>query len=231
MITKADSLEPGYPTELVSLAEYLNAPNLPLLLRQFLFDQLHPDELPAVQNPIAILPTIDTSVNVFHSACAIFYAPSDVSGTHGMQRQIIRATPSWRQKEARYDCVLIVEDQDKPGMRGMVVGRVRCFLSFMHNDITYPCALVDRFKRVGRSPDPITGMWKVQPETARSRHGLRRRIQSIVHIETILRNVHLIPVFGSGFVPHRLHFSDSLDVFATYYVNKYADHHSFEVVV
>lgn len=144
MITKADSLEPGYPTELVSLTTYLNVLNLPLLLRQFLYDQLHPHGLPAAQIPIAVLPTIHTSVNVFHSARTVFYAPSDVSGTHGMQRQIIRATPSWRQKEARYDCVLIVEDQDKPGMRGMVVGRARCFLSFTYNDITYPCALIDR---------------------------------------------------------------------------------------
>jgi hypothetical protein len=231
MITKADSPEPGYPTELVSLAEYLNVSNLPLLLRQFLFDQLHPDNLPDEQLPIP-LPNIhhDTSMNVFHSARAVFHAPSDASGTHGMQRQIIRATPSWRQKEARYDCVLIVEDENKPGMRGMVVGRVRCLLSFTYNDIIYPCALIDRFKRVGRSPDPVTGMWRVQPEIIRSRRGTRR-IQSIVHVETILRNVHLIPVFGSGFVPRRLHFSDSLDIFTMFYVNKYADHHSFEVVV
>lgn len=224
MITEADSLEPEYPTDPTLLAEYLNVPNLALLLRQFLFDQLHP----AAQIPTGIdtLPNIDTGLHVFHSARAIFHAPSDASGTHGMHRQIIRSTPSWRQKEARYDCVLIVEDEDKPGMRGMVVGRVRCFLSFTHHDITYPCALVDRFKRVGRCPDPVTGMWKVQPEIVRS-----RRIQSIVHTETILRNVHLIPVFGEGFIPHQLHFSQSLDTFSMYYVNKYADHHSFEVVI
>ncbi|KAH9016353.1 hypothetical protein EDB85DRAFT_2076211 [Lactarius pseudohatsudake] len=199
-LTKTDPLERGYPSDLTSLAEYLG---------------LSP----------AILPNIHTNVGVFHSARAVFHAPSDVSGTHGMQRQMIRATPSWRQKEARYDCVLIVED-DRPGMRGMVVGRVRSFFSFTYDDVNYPCALIDRFRRVGRCPDPVTGMWRVQPEVTNS-----RRVQSVVHIETILRNVHLIPVFGKGFIPHNLHFSDSLDIFSMYYVNKYADHHSFEVVI
>ena len=107
----------------------------------------------------------------------------------------------------------------------MIVGCVRAFLSFSFDGRVYPCALIDRFKRVGRSPDPITGMWKVQPEFRGS-----QRVQSIVHIETILCNVHLIPVFGTGHIPHRLHFSKSLDIFSSYYVNKYADHHSFEVV-
>ncbi|KAH9040802.1 hypothetical protein EDB85DRAFT_2072152 [Lactarius pseudohatsudake] len=216
----------GYPTDLASLTEHIHAPNLPLLMQQFLFDQLNPDQLPAVQQPWVALPNIQSKVLVFHSARAIFYAPSDVSGSHGMHRQIIRSTPSWRQKEARYDCVLIVEDQDRPGMRGLIVGRVRTFFSFTYNETVYPCALIDRFKRVGRGPDPVTGMWRVQPEFMGS-----RLAQSVVHIETILRNVHLIPVFGSGSIPHRLHYSNSLDIFSMYYVNKYADHHSFEVVV
>ena len=178
-----------------------------------------------MEQPWANLPVIQSKFLVYHSARAIFYAPSDVSGSHGMHRQIIRSTPSWHQKDPRYDCVLVVEDQDKPGMRGMIVGRVRTFLSFSYDDTVYPCALIDRFKQVGQGPDPITGMWRVQPEIVGSRHQ-----QSIVHIDTILRNVHLIPVFGTGFIPHRVHYSNSLDIFSLYYVNKYADHHLFEVV-
>ncbi|KAH9021546.1 hypothetical protein EDB84DRAFT_1589616 [Lactarius hengduanensis] len=158
---------------------------------QFLFDQLNPDQLPAVQQPWVALPNIQSKVLVFHSARAIFYAPSDVSGSHGMHRQIIRSTPSWR--------------SGPPGMRGLIVGRVRTFFSFTYNETVYPCALIDRFKR----------MWRVQPEFMGS-----RLAQSVVHIETILRNVHLIPVFGSGSIPHRLHYSNSLDIFSMYYVNK-----------
>jgi hypothetical protein len=217
--------EAGYPTDLLSLAEHLNLPDLPLLVRRFLFEQLNPDELSAAQQPWENLPDIQSKVSVFHSARAIFYAPSDVSGSYGMRRQIIRSTPSWRQKEARYDCVLVVEDQVKPGMRGLIVGRVRAFLSFSYNETVYPCALIDRFKWVGRGPDPVTGLWKVQLELTGS-----QPIQSVVHIETILRNVHLIPVFGTGSIPHQLHYSNSLDVFSLYYVNKYTDQHLFEVL-
>lgn len=227
MISEAHFVEPEYPTDLTSLAEFLKVANLPFLVHQFLIDQLHRNGRPEAQLPFdADTLNNHTRFNVFHSARAVFHAPSDASGTHGMYRQIIRSTPSWRQKEARYDCVLIVEDEDRPGMRGMVVGRVRNFFSFTHNDISYPCALVDRYNRVGRCPDSVTGMWRVRPEIIRS-----RRIQSIVHTDTILRNVHLIPVFGEGFIPQRLHFSQTLDAFSLYYVNKYADHHSFEVVV
>ena len=142
-----------------------------------------------------------------------------------MHRQIIQSTPSWHRKEARYDCVLVVEDEDKPRMQGMSVGCVRTFLSFLYNDITYPCAFIDRFKRVGRGPDPVTGMWKAQPELVG-----HIPVRSVVHIDTILRNVHLIPAFGDGLIPHQLHYSKSLDIFSSYYVNKYADHHSFEVI-
>ena len=217
--------ESGYPKDLPSLSERLAVPDLPLLTQQFLFDQLNPDEPPAVQQPLENLPDIQSNISVFHSAQAIFYAPSDVSGSRGMHRQIIWSTPSWRQKEARRDCVLVVEDEDKPGMRGMIVGRVRAFLSFSFNNTIYPCALIDRFKRVGRAPDPITGMWKVQPELRGS-----QPVRAVVHLDTILRNVHLLPVFGTGHIPPQLHYSQSLDIFSSFYVNKYADHHSFEVV-
>ncbi|KAF8486338.1 hypothetical protein DFH94DRAFT_622818, partial [Russula ochroleuca] len=37
---------------------------------------------------------------------------------------------------------------------------------------------------------------------------------------------HLIPVFGSSFVPGELCYSDSLDVYHAYFVNNYIDHHS-----
>jgi hypothetical protein len=192
---------------------------------QFLFNQLNPDEPPVAQQPWENLPDIQSNISVFHLARGIFYAPSDVSGSHSMHWQIIRSTPSWRQKEAHHDCILVVEDQDKPGMRGMIVGRVLAFLSFSFNDTVYPCALINSFKWVGRGPDPITGMWRVRPELRGS-----QPVWAIVHVDTILRNVHLIPVFGTGHVPQQLHYSQSLDIFSLFYVNKYADHHSFEVV-
>ncbi|KAH7905005.1 hypothetical protein BJ138DRAFT_1233720 [Hygrophoropsis aurantiaca] len=213
--------ERGYPKELNTLATYVNQPALPILTHQFLFDQLSANDDGDMDNHL----TISSPISVFHSAAATFFAPSDISGTQGMRREIIRSTPKWRRKYPRHDCVLIVEDED-PGMRGMVAGRVKLLFSFMHEGITYPCALVDRFSRVGRHPDVATGMWKVKPEM--NRQG--KRMQSVIHLDVILRSAHLIPVFGDGALPPDFHFSYSLDAFKSYYVNKYADHHSHEVI-
>jgi hypothetical protein len=53
----------------------------------------------------------------------------------------------------------------------------------------------------------------------------------IISIEAILRSVHLIGVPGRDFLPSRgLDFSQSLDSFKCFYVNKYADHHANETV-
>ncbi|KAH7917560.1 hypothetical protein BV22DRAFT_1108549 [Leucogyrophana mollusca] len=211
----------GYPKALDSLAAHINEPMLPILTHQFLFDQLHPNEDDAMGND----PSITSPISVFHSAAATFFAPSDVSGTRGMRREIIRSTPKWRRKYPRHDCALIVEGEE-PGMRGMVIGRVKLLFSFVHDTVVYPCALVDRFSRVGRQPDVVTGMWKVKPEV--NRQG--KRVQSVIHLDVILRSAHLIPVFGDGTLPPDFHFSYSLDAFRSFYVNKYADHHSHKVL-
>ncbi|KAF8269095.1 hypothetical protein EI94DRAFT_1575302, partial [Lactarius quietus] len=108
---------------------------------------------------------------------------------------------------------------------GMSVGHIHTFLSFSYDGTTYPCALIDHFRCVGQGPDPVTGMWKVWPELVSS-----KPLQSVFHIDTILHNVHLIPVFGAGCIPCQCHYSKSLAVFSSYFVNKYADHHSFDVI-
>lgn len=48
---------------------------------------------------------------------------------------------------------------------------------------------------MGRGPDSVMGMWKVKPEIA-GPHGAC--VQSVEHVDTILRSAHLIPVFGSS---------------------------------
>ena len=202
--------ESSSPTDIQSLAEHLNILNLLLLTSQFLFDQLHPNGPSVDEQPWESLPNIPSLISVFHSAHAIFYTPSDVLGSHGMLHQIIWSTPSWCRKEAQYNCVLVVEDEDKPRMWGMSVGCVCTFLSFLYNDTTYPCAHIDHFKHVGHSPDAVTGMWKVQPELVGS-----MPVQSVVHIDTILCNFHLIPAYGDGPIPHQLHYSRSLDIFSS----------------
>jgi len=157
-------------------------------------------------------------ISVFHSAISSFYTPSDPSGLCGMRQERIRSTPSWQSSGLQCDCVFVVEDEDKEGFQGMSVVRVKLFFSFTYEGDEYPCALVEWFKKVGRSPDKQTGMWVVKPEE--DRHG--RHLTSVVHLDSILRGAHLIPVFGTGFIPHNFHYNWSLDSFKAFFVNKYA---------
>lgn len=103
---------------------------------------------------------------------------------------------------------------------------MKLFFSFSHEGQIYPCALIEHFSRVGRGPDPNTGMWKVKLLLDRQKN----RVQTVEHLDVIYQSAHLIPVFGDGPLPDDFHFSFSLDVFNSYYVNRYADHHTFEIV-
>lgn len=57
------------------------------------------------------------------------------------------------------------------------------------------------------------------------------QVSQVIHIDTIMRCAHLMGVYGPDHVSTKLTFSDSLYAFHTCYVNKYADHHSFEVAI
>ena len=76
---------------------------------------------------------------------------------------------------------------------------------------------------VGDAPYPDTGMWLVRPD-----HYIcsRRRICTI---DSILRAAHLIGASGPSFLPQEISPSDSLHAFKSFYVNKYADHYSYEI--
>ena len=162
-------------------------------------------------------------VSVFASAVATFFAPSDPSGIHGMRHERIRSTPCWRGSEPRYDCAFVVEDEEKSGMSGMAVVRVRLFFSVEYEGVHYLCALVEWFKRMGR--DPLTGMWIVRPDCTRG-----SRDRSVIHLDSFLCGAHLIPVYGNLRLPLDFKHYYSLDVFKAYYVNKYIDHHAYEIV-
>jgi hypothetical protein len=139
-----------------------------------------------------------------------------------MRCERIRALPSWRNGPSRYDTVLVSTDSQLEGMRGLDVGRVRLFFSFTHEDIDYPCALISWYDRVSNLPDEDTGMWIVRPVPGSF---------AVIHVDAILRCAHLIPVFGQNPIDRSLNltFNSSLDVFLSYYVNKYADHHMHEI--
>ena len=142
-----------------------------------------------------------------------------------MRRERIRSTPSWRSTGPRHDCAFVVEKQNEHGFRGMSVVCIKLLFSFSYEGEEYPCALVEWFKKDGRSPNAQTGMWVVKPEEDRHRN----QLMTVIHLDTILRGAHLIPVYGTSFIPPNFRHYWSLDAFRAFFVNKYADHHANEV--
>ncbi|KDQ50195.1 hypothetical protein JAAARDRAFT_142328, partial [Jaapia argillacea MUCL 33604] len=99
---------------------------------------------------------------VFHSAVALFYAPSDLCGAGRMCQERIRSNPCWCGEHPRCDTIFISLDPDQPGMHGMVIGRVFLFFSFVFQGVQYSCALVHWLVPIVKDDD--TGMWVVRPE-------------------------------------------------------------------
>ncbi|KAG2052782.1 hypothetical protein BDR06DRAFT_887116, partial [Suillus hirtellus] len=51
----------------------------------------------------------------------------------------------------------------------------------------------------------------------------------VIHIDTIYCTAHLLPIYSVNFIPHTINFLNSSDKFHTFYVNKFANHHVFEI--
>jgi hypothetical protein len=141
-----------------------------------------------------------------------------------MRCERIHAVDTWRNGASWNDCVFVSTDSTSEGMRGFDIARLRLFFSFKHEGIRYPCALIHWYSHIGDSLDENTGMWVVRPD-------IQDGTQSacIVHLDTIFRTAHLLPVYWNKFVPSYLDFSQTLDAFHSYYVNKYIDHHAFKI--
>lgn len=112
-------------------------------------------------------------------------------------------------------------------MRGLDIARVHLFFSFEVGDEVFSCALLHHFCKSFDDPDPDNGMWIVEPDLDRRGY----RIMSVVHADSVVRATHLLPVFKPGVVvPREINFSQTLDIFAAFYVNKYIDYHAFETL-
>ena len=116
-------------------------------------------------------------------------------------------------------------DPTLPGFRGLHAAQVCMFFSFKYNQIVYPCVLIQWFIPVDNHPCEATGMWVVEPDL----DSRGQRVTAVVHIDTVVRGAHLLPVYGSAFIPHNLHFSETLHAFRAYFISKHADHHMHEI--
>ncbi|KAF9497958.1 hypothetical protein BDN71DRAFT_1481491 [Pleurotus eryngii] len=197
----------NYPHRLDLLAEHINVPELQGLMQRFLYDYLYPD-VHYSSNDIALDDCLDihSKVSVYHSAIAMLFAPSDMSDWHGSGE--------------RRDCAFVVEDQECPGFEGMAIVRILLLFSFKYDDTSIPWALVWWFKRYGQRPNANTGMWIHDTP-----------ILSVVHLDSMLRLVHLLPVFGLVYLPSPFSHTHTLDAFKAFYINRYIDHHTFEILL
>ncbi|KAH9006191.1 hypothetical protein EDB86DRAFT_3061299 [Lactarius hatsudake] len=168
-----------------SITTYFKKPTFPTLIQCFLHYQLSSgsrfDEDTSDSETLG--------VSLFNSASSIFLAPSDPCGIHGLRREQIRSTRSWR-----------------GGPRALV----------------WWYTLSDS----SGHRDEVTGMWLVEREYNRD----QKPHLAVVHIDTIFHAVHLLPYFGQELVRKGFSYTDTLGSYAIFYVNKYADHHSFEIL-
>ncbi|KAG1853645.1 hypothetical protein F4604DRAFT_1883373 [Suillus subluteus] len=196
---------------IAALAHEFAVPDLRHLIQHFLFTQLNQDDpRDPADVPTGSLPQHAGKLQVFNSAATTFFAPSDLSDTGGMRQEHIDACPLWRNE---YPC-----NDYAQGIRGLEVARIICFFSFNHNWEVYPCTLIHWFEKIDDCADKDTGMWM---------DGSRNI--AVIHIETVFCAAHLIPIYGSEYIPHDLKFYHSIDCFHSFYVNKFADHHAFEI--
>ncbi|KAI6009055.1 hypothetical protein EDC04DRAFT_2581777, partial [Pisolithus marmoratus] len=167
------------------LAIELNIPQFHDILQCFLQSQLQHDDHDPEDAPLDECPFYDGSVHVYNSASSMFYAPSDVSGLHGMCHKHIHCFPTWRNEGPCYDCVFVVTNPHMKGMLGLDVACVLCFFSFKHLGTEYPCVIIHWFDHDGPNN---TGMWVI--------HMCNAQDIAIIHINTIYCAAQLIPVYA-----------------------------------
>ncbi|KAI6096588.1 hypothetical protein F5141DRAFT_1220658 [Pisolithus sp. B1] len=206
------------------LAAELNLQHLPTILEEFLLQQL--DAYDNCDSDLPEWPTYGNKITVVNAAAALFYAPSDISGIGGMWREYIRSCHSWQNGAPRYDCAFVNTDSGLKGMYGLDIVRILAFFSFVSQSKRYPCAVVQWFDRVGDKPDTDTGMWIVRPAfTAQRRPSI-----GIIHVDTLYRAAHLIPLYATRPVSRNLKPHHSYDSFTAFYINKFIDHHAFSLL-
>ncbi|KAF8258996.1 hypothetical protein EI94DRAFT_1774037 [Lactarius quietus] len=201
----ATKIQYGYPSQLHALAAHIKQPDFPLLFLQFLYKCCHPD-VQIAPSTLEECPAFDGTIKVHHSAVTTFYAPSDLSGSGGLQHDRIRSTPSFF-GHPRRDTAFVVTDDSRPGMEGLEIGCVRLFFSFQYRRKDYSCALINWFVHDDEC-DLDTGMWTVKQEL----------------------DSHLLPVYGSSRVPEDFNHHHALDAYDTFFVNHFVDHHTHKFI-
>ncbi|KAH9039488.1 hypothetical protein EDB83DRAFT_2507662 [Lactarius deliciosus] len=135
----------------------------------------------------------------------------------------IKSTPNFF-GHPHHDTVFVVVDS-QPGMEGMEIGRILLFFSFEYRRKNFSCALINWFVHTDER-DSDTGMWIVKQELdCRGKPTLE-----VIHVDSIARAAHLLPIYGGSRVPEDFDYHTALDSYCTYFVNHYVDHHAHEFI-
>jgi hypothetical protein len=205
---------------LPELANFIQQPDFPLALQKFISLINNPSS--ATSNSESDLPEFRGWIHVHHSALATYFTPSDLCGAGGMQQERIHSVPSWYDHPHR-NTVFVVLDDSLPGFEDLVIACILLFFSFHYKQVHYSCAYVNWFVCSDNECDHDTCMWNVSLE----KH-CGKLTSQVIDMRTIARTTHLIPVYGSGPVPPEVNYHNSLDMYQSFFVNAFADHHSFE---
>ena len=121
--------------------------------------------------------------------------------------------------------MFINTDDSEPGMHGLSVAQAKLFFAATVDCVKYSCVLVHWYYLIGDSADECTGMWVVKPDILDN--GMPWT--AVIHLDSIVQLAHLLPIYGEERAPRGLKYTDSLDFFSEFYVDKFADHHAFEI--
>lgn len=204
-----------------NLSRNLKQPHFKSLLTDYLNNHPnYPDITPNYPLPAAWYQNL--KISTYPSALAVFHSPSDSASLQGMHRERIRAVSSWRNGPGCYDTVLVKGESGVQILgQGLAVARVQLFFSFSIQNKDHHCALITDYALQGTSPDPDTRLWVISKCHPPKPH--------IIPLDHILCAAHLIPVYRTTKVPKDHDFTHTLSKYHMFYVNKYADYHSFEV--
>ncbi|KIK78445.1 hypothetical protein PAXRUDRAFT_163985 [Paxillus rubicundulus Ve08.2h10] len=123
----------------------------------------------------------------------------------------------WRGEHPQYDCTFVTTNLEFKGVCGMDVMHILIFFTFVLHGKQYPCTVVPLFVH-SEEHDENMGMWTVFP-------GFNSHCQPDISI------IHLIPVYGTQEISPEIHPHHSYDIFHACYVNKFADHQTFEIAL
>ncbi|KAH9855876.1 hypothetical protein C2E23DRAFT_723172 [Lenzites betulinus] len=211
VIVMAKRKVPNMPKTLTGVEDLCGCPNLGDLIQDYL-QLCEPGNL-----------LISTSFTIYPSVTVHLYAPNEQSSPGGIYREHIRSVASWRQGPPRQDCAFVKKSPFVPALRNLAVVRVVMFFSFRTvARSTHECALVTGYTPVGEEPDQDTGMWIVKPQTDTDDDP----VYSVLSIHDIIRAAHLIGHSGNETIPNDLLYTDALNAFSAFYVNKYIDYHA-----